>query len=173
MLGRLVLLLTLVPLAELFLILTVHRQLSEHLGGREALGVTIGTIVLTGFAGALLARSQGVAALRTLQATLARREFPGQALLDAGMIVLGGAMLLMPGYLTDLFGISLLVPASRAYYRHALERWIRRKIAIGEAQVRATAASFVEPGSARPTHEGEVVIEETFMPPTGEAPERP
>ncbi len=133
MLLRLFLLLTLLPVAELMVMLAVHRAIAERWGNGTGLLITLGTIVLTGLAGAFLARRQGLRALRALQETLARGESPGPALIDAAFVVAGGALLLTPGYLTDLLGLSLLIPWTRRLYRLALLRWFRAKLARGEA----------------------------------------
>jgi UPF0716 protein FxsA len=55
---------------------------------------------------------------------------PTQALLDAVMIFLAGALLLTPGILTDLIGFSLLVPQGRRLYRQAITHWIRSRFRI-------------------------------------------
>lgn len=171
MLGRLILLLTIVPMAELFVMLTVHRALSEQFGWKTALAVSVGTILVTGVIGVALARFQGGAAVRELQASLRRGAFPGRELLDAVLILAGGVLLLAPGYLTDLLGFSLLVPTTRSLYRRAFHRWLRARVERGEARVSARAgpASDLDPDRSSA---GPVIIEETFEPEprSGDAP---
>lgn len=150
MLARLLLVLTLLPIAELFVMLAVHGAMAERFGTRTALGITLGMIVLTGIVGAALARWQGVAAMRAVREALARGEFPSRALLDAAMIVAGGALLLMPGYLTDLVGVTLLVPWARSLYRRALSRWLERQVAAGRASL------AIRPGPS-PTGSGPLI----------------
>ncbi len=138
------LLLVLVPIAEVMVMVAVHGAVAGQLGQLQAWAITIGSILLTGFAGASLARSQGLKALQGVQEALARGQFPDRALLDGACIVAGGAMLLTPGYLTDLLGLSLLIPQTRAFWRSLALAWFRRKLRRGE--MRLTARGFERPG---------------------------
>lgn len=140
----LLLLILLLPLAELLVMYVVCRAIAEHWGMGTGLLVTFGTIILTALVGGLLARRQGFRALRTLQETLQRGESPGPPLIDAALVVIGGALLILPGYLTDLLGASLLFPWTRRLYRHGLLRAFRSRLIRGEA-------SFVHLSSPNPT----------------------
>ena len=57
-------------------------------------------------------------------------KLPAAALLDAAMIFFAGALLLTPGMLTDAFGVSLLIPFCRHWYRRRLMAWIRRHFKV-------------------------------------------
>lgn len=133
MLFYLILLLVLVPILELVVIVQVHSAIASAWGNDTGWLVTIGTIVLTGVAGATLARHQGLGVFRKMQGGMRQGELPGQAILDGVLILVGAALLLTPGFLTDLFGFSLLLPPSRAGYRKLLIRWFRKKMERGEA----------------------------------------
>lgn len=135
MLLYLILLLTIVPVLELVVILQVHHAIASSWGSGRALLVTIGTIVATGIAGAALARHQGMNVLRRLQAQMSQGQLPGQPLLDGVLILVGAALLLTPGFLTDILGFSLLIPVSRMLYRKLLLRWVQRKMQRGDVQV--------------------------------------
>ncbi len=74
---------------------------------------TVGLVVLTGFAGAALARLEGLRTLWKLRTELARGRLPGEAVMDGLAILVGGALLLTPGILTDLLGFSFLLPPTR------------------------------------------------------------
>lgn len=134
-LRNLILLLTVVPALELVILLQVHHVVASAWGSGRALLVTIGSIAATGVAGAALARHQGLRVLRELQQRMAQGELPGQALMDGVLILIGAALLLTPGYLTDLFGFSLLIPVTRTVYRKLLARWVRDKIQRGDVHV--------------------------------------
>lgn len=125
MLPILVALLIAVPLAELWIIV----QVAETAGVPE----TIGLLLLVSVAGAWLLRQQGTAAWARLRAALARGEVPTKEATDGALIMLGGALLLTPGFLTDAFGLVLLLPPTRAAVkrvaRRALGRWARRRVA--------------------------------------------
>lgn len=130
---RLLLLFTTVPLVELALLLWI--------GARIGVGPTIALILVTGVAGASLARLQGLATWRRFQAALAAGRLPGAELLEGLLILVAGALLLTPGVLTDAVGFLLLVPPAR--------RWI-----VGRAEVRLRARVVTggrPPGAGAPS----------------------
>lgn len=134
MLIYLILLLTTVPFLELALLLQVHHWVSESWGSGIGLLVTLGTVIVTGVIGAALAKQQGLHVLRELREGLDRGEMPGKALANGVLVLVGGALLLTPGFLTDLFGFSLLIPFSRNFYREWLMHWAKNKM-TGSVQV--------------------------------------
>ena len=122
MLLKLLLLFTLVPLAELVLLL----KLTDLTDWKFTLLV----VVVTGIVGSILARSQGWRAYRRIQEELAAGRLPTEPLLDAVMIFVAGALLLTPGLLTDAFGLSLLIPWCRSYYRGRLAEWFKSRFTL-------------------------------------------
>lgn len=108
-------LLTVLPALELILLIKV----GAFIGAWQ----TVALVILTGATGALLARYQGFVTLMRIQDSLNRGVMPSAHLMDGMMILAGGIMLLTPGFITDIFGILLLVPASRALIKF----WARRK----------------------------------------------
>lgn len=127
LLGRLALLFVLVPLVELWLLV--------RMGGWIGVLPTIALVVLTGVAGAALARREGLRTLREARASLARGELPGRPLMDGMAILTGGALLLTPGLLTDVVGFALLLPPSRAQVRRLVRRSLERRIREGTLRV--------------------------------------
>jgi UPF0716 protein FxsA len=85
---------------------------------------TVGMVILSGVIGAHLARQQGLAAWRSLQADMAAGRVPTQGLIDCVLILIAGGMMMAPGFLTDIAAIMLLLPAVRARIR----QWSRRRI---------------------------------------------
>lgn len=140
---RLILLLTTVPILELILLLQVHHAVAARWGFGVGLLVTIGSIAFTGILGAALARYQGLGVLREIRQSVARGEIPGRALADGVLVLVGAALLLTPGFITDALGLSLLAPPTRALYRRGLLHWLRRKIERGEIKV--STSVFVRP----------------------------
>ena len=136
MFVRLLLLLTIVPIVELFVLLAVHGAIAERYSFQTGLLVTVGAIVATGILGASLARSQGLGVIRDLQRSMAQGRFPARSLIDGAMILAGGAMLLTPGFLTDLVGLSLLVPMTRNLYRRMFNSWFLHSVRRGATRVR-------------------------------------
>jgi UPF0716 protein FxsA len=116
-LTRLLALFILVPLAELCLLLVLARYTSVL--------TALLVVIATGVAGTLLVKSQGWRTVRRITDDLQQGRLPTDALLDAAMIFSAGALLLTPGLLTDVLGISLLIPPCRRWYRQAAKSWIR------------------------------------------------
>ncbi|MBN1355749.1 membrane protein FxsA [bacterium] len=104
-----------IPLIELFLLL----KIGELMGAE----VTILLVLLTGISGAYLARHQGSSTWNKIQIELSEGRIPGDRLLDGLMIFAGGILLLTPGFLTDLLGLSLLIPPTRT----PIKKWLKRK----------------------------------------------
>lgn len=120
MLGRLILLLTIVPLVELVLLIQVGKAIG--------FGVTLALIVLTGIAGAWLARREWRSSLRRLNEDISAGRMPADALLDGLAVLIAGALLLTPGILTDVVGFGLLLPFGRAPVRSWARSRVMRKI---------------------------------------------
>ena len=110
----LVLLFTIVPAIELFVLIEV--------GGIIGAANTILLIILTGVLGASLARAQGFAVLQSIQANLNEGRMPTDEMVHGVMILLGGLLLLTPGFLTDTFGFMLLIPITRGIIKTLLMR---------------------------------------------------
>ncbi|MCO5172419.1 MAG: FxsA family protein [Planctomycetes bacterium] len=122
MLPLLLLLFTVVPVVELYLLLEVGRRLGA--------GPTIALVLLTGLAGAWMARLQGTAALRRIQGELAQGHPPGRALLEGALILVAAVLLVTPGVLTDAVGLLLLVPPTRALAARAIAAWAGARVQV-------------------------------------------
>ena len=127
MLLRLVVLFCLVPLLELLLLVEVGRLVG--------LLPTIVMVLATGVLGAWLARREGLRTVTRLREELASGALPGQTLLDGALILVAGAVLLTPGFITDAVGFGLLIPAGRSLVRRRLSAWLRRRTVPGEEPV--------------------------------------
>lgn len=103
------------PLAELLLLI----KIGDVFGFWTAFWLVIGTGLVGGWA----AKFQGAAVLRQIQEELSLGRMPAESLIDGFLIFAGGLLLVTPGVLTDLAGISLLIP----YTRYGVKRWLRRK----------------------------------------------
>ena len=126
-LSRLFLIFVGVPLLDLFVLI----QVGQWIG----LWPTIGLVVVTGFVGASLARSEGLRTLWTIQTEMSQGRLPGNALFDGLAILLGGVLLLTPGILTDLVGFSFLVPATRRILLKRIRRSLERRLESGAIRV--------------------------------------
>jgi UPF0716 protein FxsA len=134
MLSRLVLIAGLaLPLIEIALFIVIGRAIGVL---PTLLGVVLGAI-----AGGLVIRWQGLAALRNMQAAVQRGELPARQIGDAMLIGLGGLLLAIPGYLSDLVGIGLLLPPVRALLWRLLSRHLR---VVGPAGPAAADPTLIE-----------------------------
>jgi UPF0716 protein FxsA len=120
MMTYLILLFTVLPALELIVLIKV--------GTNIGILNTFLLLILTGVSGAWLARIQGFAVLRRVEESLGRGEMPTDAMLDGLMIFCGGIALLTPGFLTDIFGIFLLIPWTRSLVKLWLNKKIRKMI---------------------------------------------
>jgi UPF0716 protein FxsA len=120
--ALLVVLFIVVPIVELYVIIQVG----------QAIGVvpTLALLVADALLGSLLLRQQGRGAWRRFNAALAERRFPGREVADGLMIAVGGTLLLTPGFVTDIFGLALLIPPSRAVLRGLLRRVAARRFVV-------------------------------------------
>lgn len=144
MFARLFLLFITVPLIELFLFLVI--------GQKIGILPTFAIILLTGVLGAALARSQGLKVLAKYQQSIAQGKLPHEAVIDGLLILIAGALLLTPGFLTDTIGFLLLAPAVRQVVRSRLETSLRDRFrVVGVTQAAGfSSAAGSSPGSARP-----------------------
>ena len=133
--GRLFLLFTVVPLVELYLLIAVGRVLG--------LVPTIGLVLVTGALGAWFARLEGARVIRRWQEALARQELPKDGVIDGLLIFVGGLMLITPGILTDIAGLSMVMPLTRRVIARFVRAWFERQIAAGRVQM--YAPSYTSP----------------------------
>ena len=115
MLIKLFLAFTLIPFCEIYLLI----KIGNYLGAFN----TILVVIITGFIGAYLARLQGIKTMMRVRESLNRGELPAEEMLDALLIFIAGIVLLTPGFITDVAGIGILIPNTRAWFK----RWLRRK----------------------------------------------
>lgn len=124
MLAKLILLFTLVPIVELYILI----KISELVG----IWTTVIIVLATGLLGVLLARAQGFLVLADIVNTLRRGELPGNELFSGVLVLLGAAFLLTPGLLTDTAGFLMLIPASRGIIRRLLLRKLKKALDEGK-----------------------------------------
>lgn len=122
MIFRLFAAFALVPVIEIYILVKVGSFI-----GAEA---TIALVLLSAFAGAWLARQQGLSVMNRIRESMARGVTPAEELVDAFLILVAGIVLLTPGFATDLAGILLLIPPVRlrvkAVLRRKFDEWARR-----------------------------------------------
>jgi UPF0716 protein FxsA len=120
----LIVLFIVVPIAELYVII----QVGEAIG----LWPTLALLLADALLGSFLLKHQGRGAWRRFNEALAQRRFPGKEVVDGLLIVVGGTLLLAPGFLTDIVGLLLLIPPTRAVVRGLLRRFtVGRFMVVG------------------------------------------
>ncbi|MDX6588478.1 MAG: protein FxsA [Solirubrobacterales bacterium] len=140
MLPLLFLVFILLPIAELWLIIEI--------GGSIGVPQTIALLIVDSLIGAALARSQSRAGWQRFNVALAEGRIPAKEVFDGAMIILGGALLITPGFITDIFGLILLIPPTRAIVRAFLTRLAGRR---GAAAFRVAEFGYARrPGTGAP-----------------------
>lgn len=123
MLVRLFILFAVVPVIEVYLMIKVGSLIGAL--------PTVALLLAISLAGAWLVRHQGFEIMRRIQAELAEGRLPATELLDGAMVLVGGVLLLTPGFFTDLLGLFFLVPVTRAVIKQFARLWLQRRLARG------------------------------------------
>jgi UPF0716 protein FxsA len=112
--ALLVLLFVIVPIAELYVLI----QVGQEIGALE----TIGLLILVSVVGAWLVKATGLGVLRRLQDSLAERRTPTNEIVDGFLLLFAGLLFVVPGFLTDVLAVLLLLPPTRAVARGILKK---------------------------------------------------
>lgn len=140
-----------IPIVEMVILIEV--------GGLIGAWPTVGLVLLTATVGVWLLKLQGLATLSRVQAKLARGELPDTELLEGIMLLIGGTLLLTPGFVTDAIGFICLIPG----LRQPIARWILSRGVINTIRARSAAQARQESqssGQTRTTIEGEFTDED-------------
>jgi UPF0716 protein FxsA len=113
-------------LAELFVVI----KLAEAIG----LLATLLLLILAWPVGIWALREQGRAAWRRLSAAVAAGRSPDREVLDGALVLIGGLLLLVPGFISDLFGLLALLPPTRSLARRQLRRHLQSRLVVGATQ---------------------------------------
>ncbi len=131
----------LIPIAELYLIYTVG----------DAIGAvwTIALLAADSVLGTVLLRTQGRSVWRRFNEALSAGRMPHREVVDGVLVIFGGAFLITPGFLTDIVGLLLLLPPTRAVIRRLLARRLGRRVAVSMTgqpyDVEGTATDYDAP----------------------------
>ncbi|TWT26353.1 FxsA family protein [Planomicrobium sp. CPCC 101110] len=112
--------LLIVPTLELALLIWAGREIGFF--------PTLAIILATGIAGAFLAKKQGLKAFRDIQETMGNFQAPGDQLLNAAFVLVGGVLLLTPGFISDAVGFSMLFAPTQKIYRPIVYRFIQSRM---------------------------------------------
>lgn len=115
-------------LALTFLVVSViEAVLLVKVGGAIGVGPTLLLLVGVSVLGAWLVKREGIGVWRRLVEAIRAGRVPGTELADAALILIGGTLLVTPGFITDAVGLSLLVPPIRAVVRTGLLAWLAKR----------------------------------------------
>ena len=112
---RLALLFIGLPLLELYILI----KIGSHLGAF----LTIGLIIFSGLLGLVLARFQGLRTWHQIRQSLSQGIVPAEEMIDSVLIFVGGVLFVIPGVITDIAALILLIPFTRTIFK----RWLRRR----------------------------------------------
>ena len=118
MILRLFFLFSVVPVIEIYFLIRVGRIIGPL--------PTVALLLFISLAGAWLVRQQGFGILRRIQGELAVGRLPAEGLLDGAMVLVGGILLLTPGFFTDFIGLFFLIPFTRNLIKQVVRRRITR-----------------------------------------------
>lgn len=127
MLLKLFLCFTIIPVIELYLLI----EIGTVIGGLN----TILLVIATGFAGAWLARMEGMHIMLKVRGSLQQGIMPAEELIDALIIFVAGVVLITPGFITDAFGLLLLWPVTRKKFKQMLRNKFDEMTARGSINI--------------------------------------
>ena len=143
-----------VPILEIYVII----QVGQVIGGWP----TVGLLLVESALGAWLIKREGRRAWNALQASFESGKLPGRELSDAALVLVGGTLLLTPGFVTDIFGFFFVLPFTRPVARRAMSAFFSRRVATQFGT--PNLGNFIpgaEPTRPRPTSDdviqGEVI----------------
>lgn len=122
MFAVLALLFLVVPFVELFVLI----QVGQAIGALP----TIAILVVISIAGAWLVKREGLGLLRRAQSEVRAGRVPGRELVDGVLVLVAGALLLSPGFVTDIVGTLLLLPPVRSAVRTVASAQLARRAAV-------------------------------------------
>jgi UPF0716 protein FxsA len=128
MFFKLFLIFTIVPVVELSTLIYV----GSYIGTLN----TIAIILLTAVVGAYMVRMEGLGVLYRIQRDLENGMFPAEELVNGALILVAGALLLTPGFFTDLAGFVMVFPASRELIKPPLKRYLSKKVSDYQIHMR-------------------------------------
>lgn len=131
-LSKLILLFIFVPFLELYILL----QVGKHIG----VLLTIIVVIVTGIAGAYLVKKQGFHIIMRIKRKMNEGIIPTDNLMEGVLILIGGILLLTPGFITDIVGFIITIPQSRKIFLMYFKKWVKNK--IGDSKINYTNYNY-------------------------------
>lgn len=111
-----------VPLLEIYVLVQVGQVIGAWW--------TILLLVLDSILGTMLIRHEGARAWRALREAIGSGRMPARELADGALILVGGTLMLAPGFVTDAFGVLLILPVTRPVFRRLLSTLVARRVVL-------------------------------------------
>jgi UPF0716 protein FxsA len=127
MFFKLFLIFSLIPVIELALLIKV----GSYIGTLN----TVIIVILTALIGAYMVRLEGTGVMYRIQKNMQEGIFPGEEMLNGAMILIAGALLLTPGFFTDVIGFLMVFPLSREYIKKIAKPYIKKRINPNEIDI--------------------------------------
>lgn len=127
MLLKIFLLITIVPIIEIFVLFKLAQLTS--------IWTTILVVILTGFLGAYFTKKEGSNIIASIKYELNDGRVPGNQLLNGLCVLIGGILLLTPGLLTDITGFTLILPGTRHFYVMLIKKWLTNLVQMGNVNI--------------------------------------
>ena len=140
-----------VPLVEIYVIIQVGQAIGPWW--------TILLLVLDSIFGSWLIRHEGSRAWEALRQALDSGRMPARELADGALILIGGTLMLAPGFVTDAFGVLMILPVTRPIFRRALTGVVASRLVVLGTGTGPGTAQRPGPGPDGPVIRGEVVDE--------------
>lgn len=125
--ARVLLLLLIVPLLDLVLLVWLGRQLGFW--------QTVAALAVAGVIGAALAKREGLRVWREFRVALEHMKPPERGVLDGVLVLVGAVLLMLPGILSDVAGVLLLIPVTRAWLARPIKRAVDRRLQAGQLRI--------------------------------------
>lgn len=109
-----------IPVLEIYVLIQVGQVIGPWW--------TVGLLIADSIIGSWIIRREGGRAWNALRSALATGHMPAKELADGALILLGGALMLSPGFVTDVFGIALILPFTRPLFRRVLAALVANRI---------------------------------------------
>ncbi|HEY6739541.1 MAG TPA: FxsA family protein [Actinopolymorphaceae bacterium] len=147
------------PLLEIYVLIQVG----------QVIGVwwTVALLLAVSVAGAWLIRREGRRAWRELRGALHQGRLPDKEIIDAGLVLFGGALMLTPGFVSDVLGLVLILPFTRPLARGAVRWAIGRQLARQATVLRSYGAPTTRAPGADEGTGGPVIVGEVLDPDAG------
>ncbi|MDN4175107.1 FxsA family protein [Nocardioides sp. SOB77] len=134
------------PVAEIYVLIQVGQVIGAWW--------TVGLLVLDSILGSWLIKREGARAWAALRTTLASGRMPAREIADGALVLLGGALMLSPGFVTDAFGILLILPLTRPFFRRLLTSVVARRLVVVGPGTPGFGASGFRRTSGGPRNDG-------------------